>query len=72
MKIIAIVESDDCGPAAVIDADFITIAKCDEFYLGATRCVFRGTPVTCELSKEDAERLIAKGVNLIEIKSYTK
>ena len=55
MQIIAIVESDDCGPAAVLDSDFISIMKCDGFYLGATRCVFRGTPITCELSEEDAE-----------------
>jgi len=46
--------------------------KCDGFYLGATRCVFRGTPVTCELSEEDAQKLISKGVNCIEIESYTK
>lgn len=72
MQIIAIVESDDCGPAAVLDSDFISIMKCDGFYLGATRCVFRGTPITCELSEEDALKLISKGVKCIEIESYTK
>jgi len=72
MQIIAIVESDDCGPAAILDSDFISIMKCDGFYLGATRCVYRGTPITCELTKEDADKLISKGVNCIEIESYTK
>jgi hypothetical protein len=72
MEIIAFVESDDCGPAAILDSDFISIMKCDGFYLGATRCVFRGTPITCELSEQDAIKLMAKGVNCIELESYTK
>ncbi len=72
MEIIAIIESDDCGPAVVLDSDFISIMKCDAFYLGATRCVYNGTPITCELSGEDALKLIAKGVNCIELESYTK
>lgn len=72
MEIIAIIESDDCGPAVVLDSDFISVMKCDAFYLGATRCVYNGTPITCELSEEDALKLIAKGVNCIELESYTK
>jgi len=72
MEIIAIIESDDCGPAVVLDSDFISIMKCDAFYLGATRCVYNGTPITCELSEENALKLIAKGVNCIELESYTK
>ena len=72
MEIIAIIESDDCGPAVVLDSDFISIMKCDAFYLGATRCVYNGTPITCELSEEDALKLITKGVNCIELESYTK
>lgn len=72
MEIVAIIESDDFGPAVVLDSDFISIMKCDGFYLGATRCVYSGTPITCELNEEDALKLIAKGVNCIELESYTK
>lgn len=69
MEIIAFVESDDCGPAAVIDSDFISIMQYGDFYVGATRCVYRGTPITCELSPEIAQKLIRKGVKCIEFES---
>lgn len=67
MKIVAVIESDDCGPAVVCDSDFISIMKVDGSYIGATRCVYRGTPVTCELSVGDAQKLMSKGVKCIDI-----
>jgi len=72
MRIVAIIESDDCGPAAILDSDMISIMKCDGFYLGATRCLYRGTPITCELTEEDANKLISKGVKCLDLDSYTK
>ena len=66
MKIVAIVESDDCGPAVICDSDFISIMKIDESYYGASRCVYRGTPITCELSASDAQKLMSKGVKCID------
>jgi hypothetical protein len=72
MNIVAIVESDDCGPAVVLDSDYISIMKCDGFYIAATRCVYRGTPVTCEISEEDAQKLILKGVKCLDMQTYTK
>lgn len=72
MQVIAIVESDDAGPVAVLDSDFISIIKHDEFYLAATKCLFDLTPITCEISESDAKILISRGVNCIEIESYLK
>lgn len=67
MEIIAIVESDDYGPAAVMDPDHITITKCADFYLAATRCVFTNTPITCEISEKTAKSLMKKGVKCLDI-----
>lgn len=72
MQIIAIVESDDAGPAVILDPDFISIIKYEDFYLAATRCMYHSTPITCEISEDDARVLMNKGVNCIEIESFTK
>lgn len=69
MKIIAIVESDDYGPAAVLDADHISISKIDDFYIAATRCVFTNSPITCEISEETALDLMKKGVKCFDVSS---
>lgn len=65
MEIIAIVESDDYGPAAILDPSHITIFHFDDFYIGATRCVYTDRPITCELTEEVAKLLMAKGVNCL-------
>lgn len=70
MEIIAFVESDDCGPAAVLDTDMISIMQYGDFYVGASRCIFRGTPITCELSPEMAHKLIRKGVKCLNFETY--
>jgi hypothetical protein len=71
MKIIAIVESDDYGPAAIIDPDHISVMKFDDFYLAATRCVFTNMPISIEISEETANDLIKKGVNCLSMSSDT-
>lgn len=72
MNIIAFVESDDCGPAVIIDSDLISIMQCGDFFIGASRCVFRGTPITCEISSEIANKLIKKGVRCLNFDAYQK
>ena len=69
MKIVAIVESDECGPAIILDSDCIGLTKFDDFYLAAARCVYTGMPITCEISEEDAQSLIEKGVNCLLVSS---
>lgn len=69
MKIIAIVESDDYGAAAILDSDCISVTKIDDFYFAAARCVFTQMPITCEISEQDAKLLINQGVNCISISS---
>lgn len=69
MEIIAIAESDDCGPFAIIDNDMISVMKMGDLYLAATRCAYRNTPITCEISKEDADLLISKGVQCLDIEN---
>jgi hypothetical protein len=70
MEIIAFVESDDCGPAAIIDSDFISIMQFADFYIGATRCIFRDTPITCELTPEIAHKLMKKGVKCLNFETH--
>jgi hypothetical protein len=69
MQIIAIVESDDYGPAAIIDPDHISVMKFDDFYIAATRCVFTNMPISLEISEETANDLIKKGVNCLSMSS---
>jgi len=66
MEIIAVVESDDYGPAIIVDPEHITIFHFDDFYLGATRCMFSDRPITCEISEETAQSLIIKGVRCLD------
>lgn len=67
MKIIAIVESDNYSGAAIVDASYITITKISDFYLAATKCMFSQIPVTCEISEEEANKLIRNGVNCFDL-----
>lgn len=69
MKIIAVVESDDYGPAAILDPGHITITKFDGFYIAASRCVYTNSPITCEISEETALSLIQKGVQCLDMLS---
>lgn len=69
MEVIAVVESDDYGPAAILDPSEITISRFDDFYIGATRCVFTSMPITCELSEEVALKLMKKGVRCLNLSS---
>ena len=69
MKIIAVVESDDYGPAAIVDPVYITITRFNGFYLAASRCVYTNSPITCEISEETALSLIAKGVQCLDMLS---
>lgn len=71
MQVIAIVESDQRGPVAVIDPELITISKFDDFYLAATRCTFTSEPITCEISEEEAFKLMRKGVRCLSLSSHT-
>jgi hypothetical protein len=65
MEIIAVVESDDYGPAVIVDPDFITVFHFDDFYMAATRCMYTDLPITCEISEEIALGLISKGVKCL-------
>lgn len=65
MNIIAVVESDDYGPAVIIDPDHITVFHFDDFYMAATRCMYTDRPITCEIPKDTAMALISKGVKCL-------
>lgn len=71
MQIVAIVESDDYGPAAIVDPEHITVLKFDDFYLAATRCLYTNQPISVEISEETADELIKKGVNCLSMSSDT-
>lgn len=67
MEIIAIAESDDCGPFVIMESDLVSILKMENLYIAATRCAYRNTPITCEISQEQAWKLMAAGVNCIDM-----
>ena len=69
MQIIAVVESDDYGPAAIVDPEQISVVKFDDLYLAATRCVFTNMPISVEISEETANELIQKGVKCLSMSS---
>lgn len=71
MRIVAIIESDDCGPAAVLDPDHISITKINDVYIAATRCMYRNTPIVCEISKEVALKLMQNGVRCLDFNDTT-
>jgi hypothetical protein len=66
MKIIAIVETEDCGPYVVLDEDVMSVIKCSDFYIAATNCAFTGRALTSEISQECAEKLIKNGVKYLD------
>lgn len=66
MRIIAIVETEDCGPFAVIDPDAISIIKCSDFYIAATYCAFTGRALTAEINTDCADKLISNGVKCLD------
>lgn len=69
MQIVAVVESDDYGPAVILDPEHISIICIDNFFLAATRCVFTNQPITCEVSGGTASALMRKGVRCLNISS---
>lgn len=69
MQIIAIVESDDYGPAAIVDPEHISVFRFDGFYLAASRCVFTNMPISLEISEETANNLTRKGVRCLSVSS---
>lgn len=69
MRIVAVVESDDYGPAVILDPEHISILNIDDFFIAATRCVYTNQPISCEISKGTADALIRKGVHCFNISS---
>jgi len=69
MQIVAVVESDDYGPAVILDPEHISIIRIDGFFLAATRCVFTNQPISCEISAGTASALMRKGVKCINVSS---
>lgn len=72
MRIIGIVESDECSGAAIVDSDYISIIKMNNYYLAASRCMYTHTPVTCEISEENAEIFFKNGVNCLDFNGNTE
>lgn len=72
MQIVAVVESDDYGPAVILDPEHISIIRVDEFFLAAARCVFTNQPISCEISAGTASALMRKGVKCISVSSLAK
>jgi hypothetical protein len=71
MRIVAIVESDDYSGAAVLDPSSISVIQIDDNFFAASKCMFSGIPVTCEISEENAAKLIGRGVELVSTDSLT-
>jgi hypothetical protein len=71
MKIVAIVESDDYSGAAILDPSHITVVQVDNTFFAASRCMFSGMGVTCEIDENIAYQLIGRGVELISADSLT-
>lgn len=69
MQIVAVVESDDYGPAVILDPEHISIVRVDNFFLAATRCVFTNQPISCEISSGTASALMRKGVKCFSVSS---
>jgi hypothetical protein len=67
MKIIAIVESDDTGPVAILDPDLISIVSMQDLYLAATRDPYTERPITCEISAQDAAIFMSRGVKCLTL-----
>lgn len=67
MKIIGIVESDDYSGAAIIDTGFISIVQTNDCWIAASKCMFSHMPVTCEISKDDAQKFVDNGVKCFNL-----
>lgn len=65
MRIIAVVESDDYSGVAIVDNDHISVIKFDDTFFAVSRCMHSGMGITCEISEEDANLLISKGVSCV-------
>jgi hypothetical protein len=66
MRIVAIVDTEDCGPFVVLDEDNVSVIKCSDFYIAATNCAFTGRALTAEITEECAEKLIQNGVKCLD------
>ena len=71
MRIVAIIESDDYGPAAILDPEQISITKFYDTYIASTRCMYQNTPIVCEISKEVAAKLMQNGVRCLDFNDDT-
>ena len=72
MRIIGIVESDDYSGAAIVDPDFISVVHLNGCWLAASKCMFSHMPVTCEISKDQADKFIENGVKYLNFDGDTK
>jgi hypothetical protein len=66
MRIIAIIETEDCGPFVVLDPEAISLIKCSDFYIAATYCAFTGRALTSEINSDCADKLISNGVKCLD------
>ena len=69
LQIVAVVESDDYGPAVIMDPEHISIMRFDDFFIAAARCVFTNQPISCEISVGTASALMRKGVRCFQVSS---
>lgn len=65
MKIIAIIDTEDCGPFVVIDPDLINLVKIIDYYFVALYCQYTGRTLSAEVSEEIASQLIDNGVKCL-------
>ena len=66
MEIIAIIENGDGNKSVVVHPGQISITKLDDYFMAATKCMLSNQPIVCEINKEDAFRLMEKGVECID------
>lgn len=65
MKIIAIVDTEDCGPFVIIDPELISLVKILDYYFVALFCSFTGRALSTEISEEVALKLMKNGVKCL-------
>lgn len=65
MKIIAIVDTEDCGPFVIIDPELISLVKILDYYFAALFCSFTGRALSTEISEEVALKLMKNGVKCL-------
>lgn len=66
MEVIAVIENDDREKSICIHPSQISITKLDDHYMAATRCIMSDSPIVCEITYDDAVRLMQKGVECID------